>query len=284
MKKIFIVYIINILVISSFTNIINADLSPKDYTNLKFENITNEDFTHNVFVEYATTTWCPSCPNASEVLYTIYQSGDYPFFYVSLISDVNRIAKRRSRMYDTIVIPSIYIDGGDLNYFGNTGSIQEMEDIYQSLIELRGNNIDIKSIDIDADVIWNVDKKITVILTIKNNGDSPYFGIVRSYVTEIESRWKDERGNPYHFGFLDFAINRPIFLIPKKTKNIIANWNYERIHGGKIFEDITKDNILIISTISHLMPHLRQGYQDLPKYDQKYIGFFIDQAIGNTPR
>lgn len=38
-----------------------------------------------VFAEYATATWCPQCPVASETLYDSYMNDNTPFYYVSLV-------------------------------------------------------------------------------------------------------------------------------------------------------------------------------------------------------
>ena len=54
-----------------------------------------EDFTHTVFGEEFTATWCVYCPSAAENLMKIYDDvPDEPyyhdkFFFVALITDVN---------------------------------------------------------------------------------------------------------------------------------------------------------------------------------------------------
>ena len=48
-----------------------------------------QEFTHTVFAEDMTGTWCPYCPSASETLKDIYNTGDYQFYFVCLIEDVN---------------------------------------------------------------------------------------------------------------------------------------------------------------------------------------------------
>ena len=74
MKKCLILAIILILVFSSYVSAISIN-NEKDST----INMQTTDFTHTVFVEECTATWCPKCPFAAEALYSIYQSGDYPF-------------------------------------------------------------------------------------------------------------------------------------------------------------------------------------------------------------
>ena len=42
--------------------------------------------------------------------------------------------------------------------------------------------------------------------------DKPYNGHLRVYVVEPESRWDNYDGDPYHFGFLDYAINQELSI------------------------------------------------------------------------
>jgi thiol-disulfide isomerase/thioredoxin len=241
------------------------------------------DASHTVFVEYATTTWCPACPTASEALYTLYQQGEVPFYYVSLVSDMNEVAKQRSRWFSTKVIPSVYIDGGELNYFGNAGTIEDTENAYLELIQESGSKVTNRNIDLTADVTWEGDATLSVTVDITNAGSSFYLGMVRSYVTEIQSRWNDQQGNPYHFGFLDFAVNRPILLRPQATKTITATWNGNEDIGGQTFSDVTPDNLMVITTVSYWLPNLEHGYQDPPTIDQKYLAFTVDTTVGTIP-
>ena len=63
-------------------------------------NIINGNFTHTIFIEEGTATWCPSCPAAGEVLYSIYESGDYPFYYIAMVVDKNEVADNRMNDYN----------------------------------------------------------------------------------------------------------------------------------------------------------------------------------------
>jgi len=76
-------------------------------------NTVTEDFTHTVFIEKGTATWCPSCPAAGEALYSIYESGDYPFFYISMVVDVNEVANTRMGDYNLYWVPTLFCDGGN---------------------------------------------------------------------------------------------------------------------------------------------------------------------------
>ena len=248
---------------------------------------TPKDFTHTVFAEECTATWCPNCPYAAEALHNIYQSGDYPFYYVALVDDMNSIAKNRNREYSFGIIkvyafPTVYFDGGDTNFVGRENTAELTEAEYRTLIEQEGARIPKQPITMDSSVTWEGAAKLTVTITIKNEGNLPYFGKLRSYVTEIVSRWNDNFGNPYNFGFLDYAVNKMVILMPKKTKTITGTFDGTANHGNQTFGDITQDNIMVISAISNWIPHYRLGYQS-DQYTQKYFAFFVDQATAATP-
>jgi len=280
MKKFLIIFALALITISSVAGAVSV--SEENY-----ENEPLNDFTHTVFVEEGTVTWCPNCPFAAEALYSIYQSSDYPFYYVALVHDMNELAKERLRdyvinLYKLIAFPTVYFDNGDQNMVGRGSTVPATEAAYREIIEEVGVRKVRQPIDLVTSVTWNGNAKITVSVDITNNGNFFYFGKLRSYVTEIESRWNDNNGNPYQFGFLDFAFDRPILLIPGKTKMLSVEWDGAADHGGQTYEDITEDNIMVISTISHWIPHYRTAYET-EDYIQKYFAFYVDQTSAAIP-
>ena len=68
-----------------------------------------EDFTHAVFGEEFTATWCVYCPSAAENLMKVYEDVpdepyyDDKFFFVALITDVNDKADDRMGDYPDVV-------------------------------------------------------------------------------------------------------------------------------------------------------------------------------------
>ncbi len=248
---------------------------------------TSKAFTHTVLAEECTATWCPNCPFAAEALYNIYQSGDYPFYYVALVNDMNTIANERNREYSfgfvkVFAFPTIYVDGGDTNFVGRESTVALTEAQYRSLIEQEGARTPKQPINMTSSVTWDGDAKLTVTITIKNEGNLPYIGKCRSYVTEIVSRWDDNSGDPYHFALLDYAVNKYVILMPKVTKTIIGTFDGKANHGNETYGDITQDNIMVISAIFNWQPHYRTGYQSDP-YSQKYFAHYVDQVTAGTP-
>jgi hypothetical protein len=248
-------------------------------------------FTHTVFCEFQTQTTCPNCPMTAEALKNIYNSSDYPFYYVSLVLDVNPNAKARVHQYNSflpayIATPTVYFDGGDNSVIGKLNSTNAMVTAYRELIEEEGNRSVMQPIELSSKVDWLGDGKITVTVTIKNNGNAPYLGKGRSYVTEIVSRWKDTKGKPFSFGFLDFAIDTVVFIPAGETKNISAQWDATQAHGQN-FGNISKTNIMVMTTISNWIPHYRTGfkYQVKPnlKTTQRYLAYYVDQTTAAAP-
>ena len=90
MKKIILV---SLLVLMLVIPIASAyDVSKENVSKNPVE--TMQDFTHTVFVEYGTLTTCPPCVTASSQLYSIYNSGDFDFYFVSLVYDRGNVNVR----------------------------------------------------------------------------------------------------------------------------------------------------------------------------------------------
>jgi thiol-disulfide isomerase/thioredoxin len=244
-------------------------------------------FNNTVFAEECTATWCPNCPGAAEALHNIYESGDYSFYYVTLVDDMNPIAKKRNKNYDLGIIkiyafPTVYFDGGYTQRIGMGYNVEETESEYQTLIKEAAQRTTRQTINMQSSVTWEGNAKIKVTVEITNQGNSYYFGKIRSYVTEIESRWTDYSGEPYHFGFLDYALNKVIFLKKGESKTFTGIFDGTSDHGGQTYPDITSDNIMVISTISNFIPHYKLGYQG-ERYTQSYFAYYIDQTSAATP-
>jgi len=175
----------------------------------------DQEFTHTVFIEEGTATWCENCPDASGILYDLYHSGNYNFYYVSMIEDMNSVAN--SRLYDNYNIygfPTVYIDGGYKIFVGGG----DKRSAYESAIkEAQLRTVPKIKITIKAQYDNSTDEIITEIF-IENNESKTYNGYLKVYLTEIISRWVntyksfDGSTKPYHFGFIDFIIEKEITL------------------------------------------------------------------------
>jgi hypothetical protein len=273
MKKIMFICVTVLFLVTSITTAVTANITSVEMKEHDEIDELPSNFIHTVFGEYASATWCPPCATASEDLYAIYESGDYPFYYVSLVSDMNTIAKERVNSLAVYSIPAVFFDSG---YIVETGAVGQAK--YIENIEETGARKVKQPLEMTTSVTWEGDAKITVDVSIKNNGSSFYFGIVRSYITEIVSRWLTNQGDPYHFGFLGFAIKKLVFILPGKTISLKATWDGSKDHGGQTFEDITQENTMVISTVSHWIPRLK-----INEKGRLYFTFYVDQTSAGVP-
>jgi hypothetical protein len=203
-------------------------------------------YTHTVFAEICTGQSCKNCDDWSESLYEAYNSGDYDFNYVEMIrfdhdgnvlnDEVNEWAKN----YSILAIPNSVFDGDYERIVGN----------YPLLLPNALNNCGSREVaDINADMMatWLGNGIIKVDITIENNENTQYNGHIRACITEIISRYDTYYGNPYHFGFLDYAFNKDISISAGGTYTDSVTWdgnnNYDN-HGDD-FGDISSDNIQV---------------------------------------
>jgi len=209
-------------------------------------NILKDDFTHSVFIECATTTICGYCPTASSQLYSIYDSEDYDFYYVSLVADVNYKIYDRVKELGVSGVPDVYFDGGYQNIIGK----QDDEQPYRNAIQQCGNR-DVRDIDVDVNVQWKGNAILKISVTVQNNEPEDYNGYLRVYIVEIESRWNDASGNPYHFGVLYIPIEKSLAMPRAQVKPLGDSYTFTRTWIGALygFGDVTQDNVMVIASV-----------------------------------
>ena len=80
----------------------------------------------------------------------------------------------------------------------------------------------------------NKTKKLTTEVIVENNEKEIYSGRLKVYLTEIVSQWNGYDGKPYHYGFVDYAINKVISVDANGEKNFsdtrsVSDYDYENI-------------------------------------------------------
>jgi hypothetical protein len=103
-----------------------------------------------------------------------------------------------------------------------------------------------------------------------------YTGKVRVYMVEPESRWNDYSGRPYHFGFLDLAIDSSIAIQDSTTMHLTIPWN--AAEAG--YPGITESNIMAIATVFNSTPHT--AYSD-PPAGSPFTAYYTEAAASATP-
>jgi hypothetical protein len=128
-------------------------------------NIVNENYTHTVFVEEGTATWCPYCPAMANALNNVYLNGEHPFYFVALIDDKSADAAYRVRNDLHIEgFPSAFFDGGDKTVVGGVSN----ENTYKSLISRTGER-DVHELDFTLSLEWLDNNELQIDISITNN-------------------------------------------------------------------------------------------------------------------
>ena len=214
--------------------------------------ISDEQFTHTVFAEEFTATWCVYCPSAAENLMKVYEDiPDEPyyddnFFFVALITDVNEKAEDRMGDFpDVTGYPTVIFDGNDEKVSGGQSDTSNYEQAIDSTgqrddtdisLSIEMNHLGEDKLDISISMTWNEDGSF---------GDSTFNGYVRAYIVEKVSRYNNYDGDPYHFGFLDYAFDQTVELEPHEKQSLTTIWTGgdHQDKNGNDFSDIEYENI-----------------------------------------
>jgi len=225
-----------------------------------------------IFCEEGTATWCSACPNTADALHSIYKSGDYEFYYVAMVSDKNSKAEARLAEYNIAAYPTTFFDGGYQVVFGGV----EGEEAYREAIENcmareRAN------IAIHLSVTWEGNGNIGINISIQNKEGKAYEGNLKAYVVEPTSRWKDHDGNPYNFGFLDFAFNEDVII--QKDEQIDKSKIWNATQAG--YQGVERENIMVIAVLFSKDAHTK--YSDPPANNHEFNAHYVDAVAVAKP-
>ena len=167
----------------------------------------------------------------ANILYSLYESKKYNFYYVALINDTNPVAAARNTDdYNIWAFPTVFIDGGYKVIVGG----KNIESVYANAISLaQGRTVPQIKLTMTAQY-KNTTKEVTVTALIENKDNNTYTGRLKLYLTEIVSQVSDYANKPYHYGFLEYLINKDISVNGKQnstssvTKSIAA-YDYENL-------------------------------------------------------
>lgn len=178
-----------------------------------------EDFTHSIFTEVATSIACTYCPLTDENLHAIYNSGDYPFYFVSMVDLGNKINDRLRNDYNIYGYPTAFFDGGYQVMCGGVSNEQP----YRDKIVACGQRI-VPDLDLSLSVTSDENNNITAAITITNNEKSTYSGTLRIYFTEIISHYIMSNGEPFSFSCIDF-FTFPLSINTQETYEKTITFN-----------------------------------------------------------
>jgi glutaredoxin len=272
MKKILPICIVGILLFTAFGAVAQTNNVKNNNSNL-----VKRDFTHTVFAELGTATWCGYCHFARESLDKICTNQDYPFYYVSLVDDMNTHAAERNLELNIGAFPTVIFDYG---YQVVVGGWPGAEAEHRAAIIECGNRT-VADIDINLNVAWLGDATIDISVEVTNNEATLYGGHLHVYVCEIESSlgWKDTAGHVYTFPFLDYAFNEPISIADGDTWTDSVIWDGHDYNNGngKDFGSIQFGNIAVIASVFNDTWH--QGYA-YPPFASPFDAYWVDETAG----
>ena len=223
-----------------------------------------KELVHNVFIEEGTGTWCSNCPEVANILHELYASGDYNFYYVSLIEDKNSEAKSRlEEDYNIYSYPSVYIDGGyDLVLGANEKSVFE-----ERISKAQIREVPELYLNVTAQ-LGESSKETNISVEIINYEDYTYTGRLKLYLTERNSIQYWGGQGIYHFGLIKIIYNEEINISSKEEKNI------DKIYD---FTEFDIDNLMVIGVIFN--SESIEKYSDTNK-ENPFDAYYADASQG----
>lgn len=192
--------------------------------------------THTVLGEECSSTTCGYCPTVMQYMKNIYHSGQYDFYYVTLVGNMNTYAYNRIVELGVSGYPTVVYDGGYTRLVGASPSQAD----HETAITNCENRV-VANVDLDISAFWMGGGIINVEAEVTNNGGSTYNGHVHVYVTEIDSRWYNS-GYQYEFAMIgDLAINQNIAVPAGSSTTVSQVWNPPF--------SITMNNIKVIGSV-----------------------------------
>ncbi len=220
-----------------------------------------QDYTHTVLVELGSTTYCPYCPEASEIMHSLFASPPAPFYYITLVYDMSDAAMKRGRELNDFYIPMLYVDGG------YKVVDERSEFAYRNAIEEAAAR-QVNDISIEVNAEWS-GNNIAISLAITNEGSKYYLGHLRICIIEIDSRWVDNSGKHYNYTLMDYALNKYVWLKGGETKNIEIEWSNRY--------DMQQGNTMVLAYVAHWLPKIQKNPWDKPK-PTHFLAQFVDEC------
>ena len=207
---------------------------------------------------------CSECPKIAAMVDELYDSGDYPFYYVTLPEENDKAASR-IKEYNVWGYPTIYIDGGYDLIIGSTVQKSMIgEKILSSTARQRTN----LSVTVTAERKDN-SNEMTLMVLIYNHESQLYTGQLRVYLTEIVST-AGEGNSPTRFSFIDFLINEEIQVSTKDNKSLT------RIVDMSEFD---VENLMIFAVVFNAENYIR--YSQPPDKNQ-FNAHYVDAVDATT--
>jgi hypothetical protein len=227
------------------------------------DNQGSHEAAHTVLVEDGTWTECKNCPEVAKAVHDLYESGDYNFYYISMIDDYIPAKTHLKDDYNILGFPTVFIDGGYQVILGSN-SIESV--LKEKISAAKSRDAPALHLNVTATL---TEDQIKIHVFAENYETKTYTGNLKVYLTQIISPLNDYGGNSYRFGFLDYIINEEITIDAKgstsKDKTLDAT-------------SVDPDNLMIIATIFN--PEGHPTYSDPPSNKQPFTAYYADATNG----
>ena len=114
------------------------------------------------------------------------------------------------------------------------------------------------------------DIQSTMSQSFQQRTSNPYQGNLKIYIAEPVSRWDMYDGEPYHYGFLDFAYDNEITIDYQDTLEDTIVWN----------GDVSEDNVIVIASIFNSKSYTEYAY---PPSTNRFDAYYVDASTGAKP-
>jgi thiol-disulfide isomerase/thioredoxin len=162
-------------------------------------NFKNESFTHTIFCEEGTATWCVYCPAAAENLKTVYDTYDYPFYFVAMIAD--KVQKAHNRLINDFNLygyPTSFFDGGYKVVVGSSSV-----NTFKSRIIQSGAR-DVHDLVLSVSLVWAGAGLLDIEVEITNNEEMPN---IAPTIPEIDGPTKGKPGETLEYTVVSTDID-----------------------------------------------------------------------------
>ncbi len=103
-----------------------------------------------------------------------------------------------------------------------------------------------------------------------------YQGTVRVYVVEPSSRWNDQRGAPFEYGFLDFALETAIDIDAATPWEQTLTWDASTVGLGSV----SQSNIMVMAAVFNANGEQRDA---VPGYGYYFMAYPVDASAAAYP-
>jgi len=234
------------------------------YYTITVNDYEGDDLVHTVLIEEASTTTCIYCPEISQKIHNLFETGSYNFYYVSLVSDASSLAEQRLNELNIADYPTVYLDGGYKVIYGSQHEESSIADEIQS-----AQNRDVPKINLSAIATLSQNKdSFEINITIENFEEDTYNGRLKVYLVEKISSVSDYDGDKYRFYLKEYIINKEI-AVPSfgKATEITT----------KIVTGVDYENLMIIATV--FSDESEKRYSKPPN-ENPFDAYFADATVG----